>query len=176
MTAGPKRRKRDTRAIEPVPLVGYLLRMETLLLRVAAKLPRPARQAVTPARAALAAQFARFGTVGVAGLIVDVSIVYTLRGRCGLYLAGLASYLVAATVTWIGNRLWTFKQVDGAAHRQWILFLLANTIGFVLNRGTYAALVTWSPFCAALPVLPVAAGAVAGMLVNFTLARTVVFR
>jgi len=54
--------------------------------------------------------------------------------------------------------------------------MLTNTVGFILNRGTYAALVTVSALCAAQPVLAVAAGAIAGMGVNFTLSRRVVFR
>jgi putative flippase GtrA len=51
-----------------------------------------------------------------------------------------------------------------------------NLLGLVLNRGTYAALVTWVPLCATQPVFAVAGGAVAGMMVNFTLSRQVVFR
>jgi putative flippase GtrA len=46
----------------------------------------------------------------------------------------------------------------------------------VLNRGTYALLVTFVPLCAEQPVYAVAAGAVAGMFVNFGLSRRVVFR
>jgi putative flippase GtrA len=46
----------------------------------------------------------------------------------------------------------------------------------VLNRGTYAVLVTFVPLCAAEPVWAVAAGAVAGMFLNFSLSRAMVFR
>ena len=52
----------------------------------------------------------------------------------------------------------------------------ANLLGLVLNRGTYAALVATVPLCAAQPVFAVAAGSLAGMMVNFTLSRQVVFR
>ena len=55
-------------------------------------------------------------------------------------------------------------------------FLAANLLGFVLNRGTYFTLVTISATCAAEPVLAVAAGAIAGMFINFHLSRSVVFR
>jgi hypothetical protein len=51
-----------------------------------------------------------------------------------------------------------------------------NLSGLVFNRGTYAMLVTVVPFCAAQPVFAVAGGAVAGVMVNFTLSRQVVFR
>jgi putative flippase GtrA len=45
-----------------------------------------------------------------------------------------------------------------------------------LNRGTYALLVTFSTAAADQPVIATAAGAVAGLLVNFSLSRRLVFR
>lgn len=126
--------------------------------------------------AALVAQFLRFGAVGACGFVVDTATVYALRGTLGLYGAGMVSYLLAATSNWALNRAWTFRgQGDGPAHRQWARFMVANLAGFVLNRGTYAALVTWVPLCAAEPVFAVAAGSVAGMFVNFGLSRRMVF-
>ena len=159
--------------------------MDALLAHLARLLPRPLRDRATPDRLALAAQFARFAMVGLAGLVVDTATVYALRGRLGLYGAGFAAYGTGATTTWWFNRLWTFRahteqaraRPGGTrAHRQWALFLLANSAGFVLNRGTYALLVTFVPVCAAQPVLATSAGAVAGMFVNFAMSRSVVFR
>jgi putative flippase GtrA len=151
--------------------------MQALLLRLATQLPPPARQIATEARLRLMVQFAMFGTVGTLGFIVDTAVVYGLRGTIGLYWAGLASYFVAATCTWTCNRLWTFRGIgSGPAHRQWLRFLGANAFGFVLNRGTYMLLITLVPLCAHQPVLATAAGAIAGMFVNFSLSRTMVFR
>ena len=65
---------------------------------------------------------------------------------------------------------------SGPLHREWARFLMANMAGFVLNRGTYAILVTVWPLAARQPVLATAAGAVAGMFVNFSLSRRLVFR
>ncbi len=125
---------------------------------------------------AIVAQFLRFGTVGTIGFVIDTAVVYSLRGCLGLYGAGMVSYLVAASANWALNRAWTFRgNHTGPAHRQWMRFMAANLVGFVLNRGTYAILVTWVPLCAAQPVFAVAAGSVAGMFVNFALSRRVVF-
>jgi putative flippase GtrA len=89
----------------------------------------------------------------------------------------MVAYVVAATVTWLLNRLWTFRgSSDGPAHQQWARFLVVNLLGFVLNRGTYALLVTFVALCAAQPVYAVGAGAVAGMFLNFKLSRAIVFR
>ncbi len=124
----------------------------------------------------LAAQFLRFGMVGAVGFLFDTATVYALRVPLGLYGAGIAAYLVAASVNWALNRTWTFRgRGKGRASRQWARYMITNVAGFVLNRGTYAALVTVVPLCAAQPVLAVAAGAVAGMGVNFALSRSVVF-
>ena len=64
----------------------------------------------------------------------------------------------------------------GPAHRQWARFLAVNAVGFVLNRGTYFVLITFSALCATQPVFATAAGAVAGMFMNFGLSRAIVFR
>ena len=132
----------------------------------------------TPARLALLRQFMQFGTVGAVGFVADTATVYGLRGSVGLYVAGAVAYLVAASVTWALNRIWTFRGRggDGPMHRQWALFLGANALGFVLNRGTYFILVTVSPLCVQYPVLAIAAGMVMGMFLNFHLSRKIVFR
>jgi putative flippase GtrA len=125
-------------------------------------------------------QFLRFGVVGTASFVVDTGVVYALRRPAGLAVAGLCSYVVAATLGWLLNRIWTFRRPPGsprrAAHRQWALFVTANGCAFLFNRGVYLALIALSGACAAYPVLAVAAGALAGMFVSFPISRTLVFR
>jgi putative flippase GtrA len=148
--------------------------MQTTLHRL---LPARWRRSATPDRLAMTAQFIRFGTVGLAGLVVDTATVYGLRHPLGLYGAGLVAYVFAATGNWVLNRIWTFRGLgSGPAHRQWAMFMVTNLAGFVLNRGTYAILVTFVAAAAAQPVIATAAGSVAGMFVNFSLARRLVFR
>ncbi len=145
--------------------------MQAILIRL---LPR---SLTTPVRLVLLAQFVRFGVVGVVGLIVDTATVYGLRHALGLYGAGAVAYLTAASGNWVLNRTWTFRgQGSGPAHRQWAKFMVANLAGFVLNRGTYALLVTFVAAAADQPVIATSAGAVAGLFVNFTLSRRLVFR
>lgn len=155
--------------------------MEAFLARLSLALPEPARRLATPARLALLAQFLRFGVVGTVGFLMDTATVYALRHPLGLYGAGAVSYLTAASANWLLNRSWTFRQrrerhPGGAWHREWGLFLLANLAGFVLNRGMYFTLIATSPLCRAVPVIPVGAGALTGMLLNFILSRALVFR
>jgi putative flippase GtrA len=139
--------------------------------------PQTGRFRLSRAHLGLAAEFLRFGAVGAAGFVVDTAMVYGTRALLGLYAAGVLAYFAAATTNWAINRVWTFRgRGAGPAHRQWARFLAANLVGFVLNRGTYAILVTVSPLCAAQPVLAIFAGLLAGMFVNFTLSRRFVFR
>ncbi len=148
--------------------------MEELLLRIAAYFPP---SFATPARVARLAQFVKFGSVGLIGLVMDTAAVYGLRGSLGLYGAGVVAYGVAASGNWLLNRIWTFRgQGAGPAHRQWARFLAANLVGFALNRGTYALLVTFVAAAAHQPVIATSAGAIAGMFVNFHLSRRMVFR
>lgn len=151
--------------------------MRSLLLRLSNRLPPPARRFATPERIVTLVLFLMFGTVGAIGFLFDTATVYALRHSLGLYGAGAVSYCVAATVTWLLNRLWTFRgKGSGPVHRQWARFVVVNLGGFVLNRGTYAALVTFVPLCAEQPVFAVGAGAIAGMFLNFSLSRAMVFR
>ncbi|MGH7057264.1 MAG: GtrA family protein [Acetobacteraceae bacterium] len=128
-------------------------------------------------KAAAAVQMIQFGLVGSIGFVFDTATVYTLRQPLGLYNAGLVGYVVAASVNWLLNRLWTFH---GSEHtsmpRQWARFMIANLVGLVLNRGTYSLLVTVFPLAARMPVLAVAGGAVAGFGANFLFSRRFVFR
>lgn len=121
--------------------------------------------------------FLRFGLVGTLGFLVDTATVYATAPALGLYGAGLLAYLVAASVTWFANRTWTFRATPPAPmHRQWALYLAANSLGFALNRGSYVVLVATLAVCRDHPVLAVAAGSLAGLFANFSLSQRVVFR
>jgi putative flippase GtrA len=132
---------------------------------------------LTPERRALFWSFMRFAVVGLSGLPVDTAAVYICKTTLGIYAAGAIAYLVAATWTFTFNRLWTFRNSShGALWRQWLTFLGANLGGMALNRGTFFVLVTVSPICATYFIIPVAAGAIAGMFANFVASRRLVFR
>ncbi len=130
-----------------------------------------------PDQRQLLAQFIRFGIIGTAGFVWDTLIVTTLAPRLGVYTAGIVSYFIVASLNWLLNRLWTYRDVaHGAHHRQLAMFLAANSVGLLLNRGTYSLLVAFIPYCHAHLVIPVAAGGICGMFSNFFLSRRLVFR
>lgn len=128
----------------------------------------------------LGVQFSRFAVIGGAGFFVDVGVLYLLRhAGLDLYSARVFSFIAAATFTWVGNRLFTFRTAS-AAHRrlttEWFLYLGAMTIGGLVNYGVYALLVTLFMLFREHPWLAVAGGTGAGMLINFLLARRILYR
>jgi putative flippase GtrA len=130
-----------------------------------------------PAAMRTHAQFLRFALVGCAGFLVDAGVlnVVLLLGA-DRYAGRIVSYLAAATFTWALNRHYTFRaQRDTRRVREWASFLAANAVGGLINWSTYAVLVAVSPTVYAHPVLGVAAGSIAGLVVNFTLSREYVF-
>jgi putative flippase GtrA len=127
-------------------------------------------------RSGISEKFIRFAIVGVMGFFWDTSTVYALRGLIGLYMAGVMGFLVAATANWGVNRIWTFRHhIHTAPHVQWMRFLIANSIGFVFNRGTFFTLISISKVCHNQPVLPIIAGSIAGLGFNYFLSRRFVF-
>ena len=129
--------------------------------------------------AATPGQFLAFSAVGTIGFAIDTATLYLVMSQlgAGLYGGRVISYLVAASSTWALNRRYTFRARRSADRLgEWGRFLAANAIGGLVNYATYATLVTAYAVAAAHPVLGVAAGSLAGLLVNFTISRHVVFR
>ena len=126
-------------------------------------------------------QFIKFGLVGTVGFFVDSCALYGFMDFFGLdlYAGRVASYLVAATTTWALNRAYTFscsKGNGGKKRKQWIKFLLVNSIGGFINYGVYAFLVFVYAIFASFPVLAIAIGSISGLFFNFFLSRKIVFR
>ncbi len=124
-------------------------------------------------------QFLLFCIAGGIGFVVDATVVQALVSLAGgdPYVSRLASFLCAATATWLFNRHYTF-----AGHRhysllgEWARYLLAMSGGFAVNYGTYAALLLAFPLVHQYPVIGVAAGSLAGMAVNYASSRLWIYR
>jgi len=67
---------------------------------------------------ALFSQFARFGVVGLGGLVIDFTVFNVLRITVlspevlheGPFIAKVISTILAIIANWIGNRYWTFSR------------------------------------------------------------------
>lgn len=119
----------------------------------------------------------RFALVGGVGFIVDASVLTLLANAMGYghYLSRAASFTLAVTVTWLLSRRWVF-QADIPTRREYSGYFVAQLIGAVINLGVYVLVIELVPQLAAIPVIPLAVGAIVAMFANFLLVRRFVYR
>jgi putative flippase GtrA len=126
-----------------------------------------------------ASRFLRFALVGVVGFIVDAG---TLQGRVslagwGLISARLVAVPTAVFATWVLNRTVTFPESHaGPALRSLARYFAVSAAGATVNFCVYSALVFASTSMAALPVLPLAIGSIAALVVNYLGSKHYAFR
>lgn len=123
-------------------------------------------------------QLLRFSVVGAAGFCVDALVLYALLTFAlpDPLLARIPSFLCAATATWLLNRNWTFSTASrGRRLNQWGLYTLAMLSGAAVNYACYALVVLALPAAVLAPLLGLAVGSLAGLALNYTLARKLIF-
>lgn len=126
-----------------------------------------------------ARQFLKFGIVGVGGFVVDTAFLYLGIGALGLgrVAAGFFAFPFAVTFTWIGNRFFTFREIDHEPMaKQWAKFFTVCAVGIVFNRGTYTLMVSTLPVVYDYPVIGLVGGTAAGMFFNFFASKKLVFK
>jgi len=129
-----------------------------------------------------ASRFLRFAFIGALGFLVNEAALWVALNPFGLgpYAGGVFSFLIAATFTWLGNRMLTLRAhaatTTASMLREWMMFLAANGIGFLVNYAVYASLVTFAPKRLNNPFVALAFGTLAGLLFNYVLSRKLVFR
>jgi putative flippase GtrA len=119
-----------------------------------------------------------FGAVGMLAFLVDAGVLHlAIRAGFGLHLGRLLSYLCAVTVSWDFNRRFTFSQsATPATLSNWLRFAVSQLSGAAVNLGCYFLLIHVSRTVQHFPAIGVAAGSVAGMALNFSVAKSYVFR
>lgn len=131
---------------------------------------------------AILRQFLRFCCVGVIGFVADAGSLHLLikwlsELGIGIYSGRFLSYLIAASVTWVLNRRYTFQaKVNKANGKEWTVYVAANAIGAAINYGCYAITVSSLEVAQDMPAIGVAVGSVAGLGFNFIANRYFVFR
>ena len=126
------------------------------------------------------AEFLRFVVVGGLGFVMDTSLLQVfLRLGLGYYTGRIPSFLIACAVTWVINRIWTFKsgRQTGKA-RSAALYLGVQCVGWAANLMIYGLCLLLFPGLKQWPLimLPLALGAGAGMVVNFLGSKHLAFR
>lgn len=119
--------------------------------------------------------FFRFCLVGALGFLVDAGVLMALLalGLLGPISARIVSILVAVTMTWVLNRVLTFRSDDPRYLFEWSRYALVNGIGALVNYGCYVACLLLIPGIA--PLLALAVGSAVALLANYLGSRHFVF-
>lgn len=123
-------------------------------------------------------ELAWFGVSGVVGFVVDVAVLYAVKGLFGPYLARLASFFAAVLATWLVNRSVTFKARPSgmSLFGEFARYFTLMIGGGLVNYGVFALLVFQYAFVKEQPVWGVAGGSLVGMAFNYLSSRKMVFR
>ncbi len=120
-----------------------------------------------------------FVVVGAIGFIVDAAILTVLMTGFSFdhYSARAISFTAAVTITWYLNRRWVFNRRNvPMTGREYSAYVLVQIIGAIINLVIFVIVIELVPGLATVPVIPLAIGAVAGLLFNFTASNFFVFR
>ena len=118
-------------------------------------------------------QFLRFCAVGAVGFVIDASILQALvaSAHANPYAARIASFLVAASGTWLMNRHYTFEVSHRPTHAEWMRYVALMGLGALVNYGAFALCIAFWQVAHTQPWLGVAVGSITGLVVNFTMSR-----
>lgn len=118
-------------------------------------------------------QLLRFCVVGTVGFVIDAAIlqVLVLGAHANPYAARVASFMLAASATWLMNRRYTFAASLEPTRIEWLRYVGLMGLGALVNYGVFALCIAFWPSARAQPWLGVAAGSIASLGLNFTTSR-----
>jgi len=122
----------------------------------------------------LLVQMMRFGVVGLINSGVDAGLFFLALATVtsSLVVANVISWVVAVTSSYVLNTRFTFAEhAKPFSFSDYLIFTLTQVGGLVANTGILVIAAPYMPLLAAKIL-----GILAGFIVNFTLARVVVFR
>ena len=119
--------------------------------------------------------FFLFSSVGTVGFLVDAGILFVLIPYFGPYIARLFSFLVAVFVTWLLNRNFTFNSQNHGLS-EFKRYIASQSFGAGLNYFVYAIAIFSFEWMARFPLVALGLGSIAGLAVNFILAKKYVFK
>lgn len=129
-------------------------------------------------RIALRGEVLRFAIVGTLGFITDATVLTGLVAVAGWgpYESRPVSFIVAISLTWLLNRLFTFARRAGPnRRREYLRYLAVETVGVVINFAVYASVLHAEPRLEAYPAVALAAGSLVAMTFNFIGVRWLAF-
>jgi len=127
-------------------------------------------------------RFIRFAAIGGVGYLLAILLLAFNTGVLKLEFAAANALTIFLTMifTWLGNRYFTFHErrartLSGTL-REWLAFMGANGLGALVNYSCALALVHYAGAPFSNKFAAQAVGVLTGLVFNFTLSRTLVFR
>ncbi|UCU98663.1 GtrA family protein [Acidovorax radicis] len=119
-----------------------------------------------------------FVVAGLVGLVVDIAVLTALREPLGIYSARVASFVFAATATWLLNRILTFagRSSGVSVWNEYLRYMGLMLGGGLVNFTTYSVLVWKFEQTPLWLSLYVCVGSLAGMVVNYLSASYWLYR
>lgn len=121
-----------------------------------------------------------FAIAGTVGFLLDAGVLQILTVFLAVppLVARIASFFVASVATWRINRRYAFSggRQDQGPLQEWARYVAASGLGALVNYLAFAMVVVTAGRTPVITTMAVAAGSLAGMVVNFTLYKYVIFR
>lgn len=119
-----------------------------------------------------------FAVIGGLGFAVDAALLTALTQLAGWapLQARIPSFLLAVMVTWLLNRRHTFAG-RGLQRRslEAFFYLSIQVCGALLNFGVFGLCLEFFPRLIRMPVVPLAIGAIAGLIFNFATSNVMLY-
>jgi putative flippase GtrA len=81
----------------------------------------------------LVRELGKFGVIGAVSYVIDTTIFNLLLTSLGPFFATCVSTTVAATLAFVGNRFWTWRDRERTKlHREYLLYFGFNVVGLVI--------------------------------------------
>ena len=119
-----------------------------------------------------------FVVVGAIGFLIDAGVLTALMTGFEFdhYRARAISFAIAVTATWYMNRRWVFERnAVPVSGREYSSYFVVQVVGAVINLSVFVAAIEFAPELAVWPVIPLAIGAAAALLFNFSMSSRYVF-
>lgn len=122
----------------------------------------------------------KFVLIGGVGFLVDGGLLSLLTTwqLMNVYAARGISFPLATAVTWYLNRSFTFRmnKVRNASKKEYLQYFIVQIGGGLLNLSVFVTLLHYYSWMDKLPILPLAVGAIFGMIFNYIFSKSWVFR
>ncbi|KLN63309.1 GtrA family protein [Vibrio sp. VPAP30] len=119
----------------------------------------------------------RFALIGSIGFIADAVVFSALfyLADTSIMLARAIAFVGAATVTWFGNRTFTFYSTEQKAFQQWMKFMCGASFSALPNFIVFKVLSSVLGEAGVGPLIALVAGILVGMVSNYLLSSRWVF-